>query len=168
MQKPNLRDPLQLLAVGLGSGLAPKAPGTSGSLASLVFFPFLAMLTLPVYLVVVAIASIIGIKFCAHAAEALGVHDDGRIVWDEFCGQWLALAPLVPIVHWRGVDLLWVLAGFVLFRVLDIIKPWPISWLDKKVHGGLGIMIDDIVAGALAAAILWFVQIGFVRGFFLS
>ncbi len=154
MNKPDLRDPLQLLAFGFGSGLAPKAPGTFGSLAALVFFPLLALLTLPAYLAVVAVATVVGVKICGHAAEALAVHDDGRIVWDEFAGQWLALAPLVPVLQWNLQGALWLLAGFVLFRIFDIAKPWPISYLDRELQGGLGIMLDDIVAGLLAAAVL--------------
>lgn len=154
MNKPDLRDPLQLLAFGFGSGLAPKAPGTWGSLAALVLFPLLALLTLPAYLGIVALASLAGIVICDHAAKALAVHDDGRIVWDEFAGQWLALVPLVPVLTWGFTDLLWLLTGFGLFRLFDIAKPWPISYLDEKVHGGLGIMLDDLLAGLFAALAL--------------
>lgn len=154
MNKPDLRDPLQLLAFGFGSGLAPKAPGTWGSLAALLLFPLLALLTLPAYLGIVALAALAGIVICDHAAKALAVHDDGRIVWDEFAGQWLALAPLVPVLAWGVTDLLWLLTGFGLFRLFDIAKPWPISYLDEKVHGGLGIMLDDLLAGLFAALAL--------------
>lgn len=154
MNKPDLRDPLQLLAFGFGSGLAPKAPGTFGSLAALVFFPFLAWLVLPAYVAIIVVAALAGILICGHAADALGVHDDGRIVWDEFVGQWIALLPLVPVLHWDVVTALWLLAGFGLFRLFDIAKPWPIGYLDRKVHGGLGIMADDLVAGVLAALVL--------------
>lgn len=155
MNKPDLRDPLQLLAFGFGSGLAPKAPGTFGSLAALACFPLLALLALPAFLGVVLVAALAGIVICDHAAKALAVHDDGRIVWDEFAGQWLALTPLVPTLAWGLTDLLWLLAGFVLFRIFDIIKPWPISHLDAKVHGGLGIMLDDLVAGVFAGLVLF-------------
>lgn len=154
MNKPDLRDPLQLLAFGFGSGLAPKAPGTWGSLAALALFPLLALLTLPAYLGIVALASLAGIVICDHAARALAVHDDGRIVWDEFAGQWLALTPLAPVLAWGFTDLLWLLTGFGLFRLFDIAKPWPISYLDEKVHGGLGIMLDDLLAGLFAALAL--------------
>lgn len=161
MNKPDLRDPLQLLAFGFGSGLAPKAPGTFGSLAALACFPLLALLTLPAFLGVVAIAALAGIVICDHAAKALAVHDDGRIVWDEFAGQWLALTPLVPTLAWGPTDLLWLLAGFGLFRIFDIIKPWPISHLDEKVHGGLGIMLDDLVAGVFAGLVLFALRLAF-------
>ena len=155
MNNPDLRDPLQLLAFGFGSGLAPKAPGTWGSLLALLLFPLPALLSLPTYLGIVLLASLAGIVICDHAAKALQVHDDGRIVWDEFAGQWLALTPLVPVLTWNGTSLLWLLAGFGLFRLFDVAKPWPIGYLDRKVHGGLGIMLDDLVAGVLAGAVLY-------------
>jgi phosphatidylglycerophosphatase A len=155
MNKPDLRDPLQLLAFGFGSGLAPKAPGTFGSLVAVLLFPLLALLTLPAYLGIVLLATLAGIVICDHAANALQVHDDGRIVWDEFAGQWLALTPLVPVLAWDMSSLLWLLTGFGLFRLFDIAKPWPIGYLDRKVHGGLGIMVDDVVAGVLAGAALY-------------
>lgn len=155
MNRPNLRDPLQLLAFGFGSGLAPKAPGTAGSALAVLLFPLLALLTLPAYLAVVGLASLAGIVICDHAAKALQVHDDGRIVWDEFAGQWLTLTPLVPVLAWDTSSLLWLLAGFALFRLFDVAKPWPIGYLDRKVHGGLGIMLDDLVAGLLAATVLY-------------
>lgn len=82
------------------------------------------------------------------------MHDDGRIVWDEFAGQWLTLLPLVPLIEWNLAALLWLAVGFALFRLFDIAKPWPIGYLDKKVHGGVGIMLDDMVAGVFAAAVL--------------
>ena len=161
MNKPDLRDPLQLLAFGLGSGLVPKAPGTFGSLAALAFFPLLALLSLPAFLGVVLVAALAGIVICDHAAKALDVHDDGRIVWDEFAGQWLALTPLVPTLVWGVTELLWLLTGFGLFRLFDIIKPWPISHLDEKVHGGLGIMLDDLVAGVFAGLVLFALRLAF-------
>lgn len=161
MNKPDLRDPLQLLAFGFGSGLAPKAPGTFGSLLAVVLFPLLALLSLPAYLGIVLLASLAGIVICDHAAKALQVHDDGRIVWDEFAGQWLALTPLVPVLAWNAASLLWLLTGFALFRLFDVAKPWPIGYLDRKVHGGLGIMLDDLVAGVLAGAVLYGLRLMF-------
>jgi len=160
MNKPDLRDPLQWLAFGFGSGLAPKAPGTFGSLTALLLFPLLALMPLPAYLVFVTAAAVFGITICAHAADALAVHDDGRIVWDEFAGQWIALTPMVlaPAWYqdWRSG--LWLVGGFALFRLLDIAKPWPIGYLDRKLDGGLGIMLDDVVAGVLTAVVLWFLR----------
>ena len=158
MSKPDLRDPVQLLAFGFGSGLAPKAPGTFGSLAALLLFPALALLTPAAYGAVLLVAALGGIAVCGHAATALGVHDDGRIVWDEFAGQWLALFPLVPVLHWDAAAVLRLLAGFALFRLFDVVKPWPIGYLDRKVHGGFGIMLDDIIAGVFAAVVLVLLQ----------
>ncbi len=155
MNSPRLSDPLQLLAFGFGSGLLPKAPGTWGSLTALAFFPLLAMLPFWAYVLAVVLAALAGIAICAHAAKALDVHDDGRIVWDEFVGQWIALLPLAPLLTLDAPGVLWVLLGFGLFRLFDVWKPWPISWLDRHVHGGLGIMVDDLVAGLFAAAVLW-------------
>lgn len=160
MNKPDLRDPLQLLAFGFGSGLAPKAPGTFGSLLALALFPLLALMPLTAYLVLLAASVLFGIGICAHAANALGVHDDGRIVWDEFAGQWITLLPLLLVPGWQldVTGVLWLVAGFALFRLLDIAKPWPIAYLDKNVHGGLGIMLDDVAAGALAGLALWWLR----------
>ena len=143
-----LRSPTLLLAFGFGSGLSPKAPGTMGTLAAIPLWWLLAQLPLTSYLIVVLIAAVVGITICGRAADQMGVHDHGGIVWDEFVGFWIAMAAL-PIT-WQSVIL-----GFVLFRLFDILKPWPISWLDKKVSGGFGIMIDDVIAGLAAAAVIY-------------
>ena len=148
-----LRSPTLLLAFGFGSGLSPKAPGTMGTLAAIPLWWLLAQLPLTSYLIVVLLAAVVGITICGRAAEQMGVHDHGGIVWDEFVGFWIAMAAL-PIT-WQSVVL-----GFELFRLFDILKPWPISWLDKKVSGGFGIMIDDVIAGFAAAAVIYF--LGFV------
>lgn len=150
--KPSLLNPVHLLAFGFGSGLMPRAPGTFGTLAALPFVPLL--ISLPQwYLPVLAVSFVIGIYLCGRTARDLGVHDHGGIVWDEFVGLWVTIAPiiagLVP-ANWISVAL-----SFVLFRAFDILKPWPVSWLDRRVHGGLGIMIDDVVAGVYAAIVLW-------------
>ena len=145
--KQLLRSPTLMLAFGFGSGLSPKAPGTMGTLAAIPLWWLLAQLPLASYLMVVLVSAIVGIYICGAAAKTLGVHDHGGIVWDEFVGFWIAMAALP--VTWTSVIL-----GFVLFRLFDILKPWPISWLDKKVSGGFGIMIDDVIAGLAAAAII--------------
>ncbi|MDM7858859.1 phosphatidylglycerophosphatase A family protein [Thiopseudomonas acetoxidans] len=141
------------LAFGFGTGLARKAPGTWGTLAGLVFVPFLQWLALPVALAIIAVATLFGVWLCGKVADDLGVHDHGGIVWDEIVGIWLTLI-LLP-AHW-----IWWLAGFVVFRLFDILKPWPISVLDRKVNGGLGIMLDDLLAAVFAAFVLlcaqWF------------
>lgn len=143
-----LRSPTLLLAFGFGSGLSPKAPGTVGTVAAIPLWWLLAQLPLQSYLLIVALAAIVGIVICGRAAEKLGVHDHGGIVWDEFVGFWIAMAALPAT--WNSL-----LFGFVLFRLFDIFKPWPISWLDKKVSGGFGIMIDDVIAGLAAAAVIY-------------
>jgi len=136
-----------LLAFGLGSGLSRIVPGTLGTLAAVPFYLLLIELPLEIYLVVVALSTFAGVYICGYAAKKLGVHDHGGIVWDEFVGFWITM---IAVPHsWQ-----WVVAGFVLFRIFDMVKPWPISWLDKHVHGGLGIMLDDVVAGMLALACL--------------
>lgn len=135
------------LAFGLGSGLSRIIPGTLGTLAAVPFYLAMAKLPLLGYLAIVLIATLVGVYLCAYATKKLGVHDHGGIVWDEFVGFWIAMIALPAT--WQ-----WIVAGFVLFRIFDMWKPWPISWLDKHVHGGVGIMLDDIVAGFMALACL--------------
>ncbi|MFQ3229726.1 phosphatidylglycerophosphatase A [Reinekea sp.] len=138
---------VHFLAFGFGSGAAPKAPGTFGTLMAIPLYLLLAQLPLWAYVVALVVSFAVGIYLCEQASKDMGVHDHGGIVWDEFVGFWIAMTAL-PF-HWA-----WILAGFVLFRIFDILKPWPISWLDKRVHGGLGIMIDDVLAGLFALIIL--------------
>jgi len=138
-----LSDPIQFLALGFGSGLAPKAPGTFGTLAAIPLFLLLAPLTANVYLFIVVIMSFIGIYLCGYTAKAAGVHDHPAIVWDEIVGFLITMF-LIP-VSWQSI-----LVGFILFRVFDILKPWPISYVDKHVAGGFGIMVDDVLAGLAA------------------
>jgi phosphatidylglycerophosphatase A len=155
MAKPDPRNPIHLLAAGFGSGLAPRAPGTFGSIAALLpWWPLHLLAPLNYWLAVLA-AFGIGVFACGKTARDMRTHDHGAIVWDEFVGMWIALSPLLT----AGLDpqRLWlaVLTGFLLFRLFDIWKPWPISWCDRNVHGGFGIMIDDALAGALAGLVLW-------------
>lgn len=138
------RDPLLLLAFGFGSGLAPRAPGTAGSLVALLLFPVLALLPPAGYGLVVAVALVAGVPLCARAT---GARDHPGIVWDEFVGLWIALAGC-PL-QWQ-----WLLAGFAWFRLFDIWKPWPIRWADRHIHGGFGIMLDDVLAGVAAWLVL--------------
>ena len=145
--QPNWLNPVHLVALGFGSGAAPKAPGTCGTLVAVILYWPLSQLNLNHYLLVVLVTCVVGIYLCGKTAEDLGVHDHGSIVWDEFVGFWITM--IAAPVGW-----VWVLIGFVLFRFFDIIKPWPINWIDKKLTGGLGIMLDDVVAGAMAALVL--------------
>jgi phosphatidylglycerophosphatase A len=142
-----LRHPVDFLALGFGSGLLPRAPGTAGTVAAIPLYLVMQSLALQVYVPLVALLFLLGIPICAHTAKRLGVHDHPGIVWDEIVG-YLVTMTFAP-TGW-----LWVLAGFVLFRFFDVLKPWPISWLDKKVAGGFGIMVDDLLAGIAAAAVL--------------
>ncbi|HKL52871.1 MAG TPA: phosphatidylglycerophosphatase A [Wenzhouxiangellaceae bacterium] len=139
--------PSGFLAFGLGAGLSPKAPGTAGTLAGMLLGLPLAGLPVWAGLLFVAIAFLVGIPVCDRVSKRLGVHDHGGIVWDEFVGIWLLLV-LVPF-HWT-----WWLAAFLAFRFFDVAKPWPIGWLDRRVHGGFGIMLDDLIAALYAAAVL--------------
>jgi phosphatidylglycerophosphatase A len=141
------RNPVHFLAFGLGSGCAPKAPGTFGTLAAVPLYLLLAQLPLHPYIAVVLVAFVAGIWICGKTSRDIGVHDPGGIVWDEFVGFWITMILAPP--GWQ-----WLLAGFILFRVFDILKPFPIGLLDKRVKGGLGIMLDDVLAGVYACGCL--------------
>ena len=145
--EPNWFNPIHLLAFGFGSGAAPKAPGTWGTLAAVLIYWPLSQLSPEHYLLMLLVTSVMGIYICGQTAKDLGVHDHGSIVWDEFVGFWITM--FAAPVGW-----VWVVVGFVLFRFFDIIKPWPISWIDKKITGGFGIMLDDVIAGVMAAVVL--------------
>ncbi len=156
LERISLSNIWHLLATGFGSGLSPIIPGTMGTLASVPLYLLLVQAPVPVYFLVVVIACILGVKICQVTSDDMGVHDHGSIVWDEFAGFWITMS-IVPILNLPVTEWKWVVTGFVLFRFFDMVKPWPIGWLDKRVHGGLGIMIDDIVAGLMAGIALYFV-----------
>lgn len=143
-----LSDPRQLIALGFGAGLVPRAPGTAGTLLALPLAALLGQLPLWGYLGCVAAAFLVGCWLCDATARAIGVHDHPSIVWDEFVGLSITLAGV-------AVTPLNLLAAFVLFRLFDILKPWPIRTLDRRLSGGFGIMLDDAVAGVFAGAILY-------------
>ncbi|WP_037991706.1 phosphatidylglycerophosphatase A [Teredinibacter turnerae] len=138
-----LREPRMLLAFGFGSGLSPVVPGTMGTLVGLPAIWLLALLPLPIALIVIALAAILGVYLCEYSSRQLGVHDHKGIVWDEFVGVWITFLA-VPLT-WPAV-----VAGFVIFRFFDMVKPWPICVADRKIHGGFGIMFDDLLAGLAA------------------
>jgi phosphatidylglycerophosphatase A len=142
-----LANPIHLLAFGFGSGLLPMAPGTWGTLVAIPLYLVLQPLPLAVYLAVVALSALVGIWICHVAAKNLGVHDHPGIVWDEIVGYLVTMTAL-PASWW------WPLIGFVLFRLFDILKPWPIRLVDRDVGGGLGIMLDDILAGVMALVVM--------------
>jgi len=137
------RNPWHFAAFGFGSGAAPFAPGTFGTLAAVLLYLPLQHLHWFSYLLLVVVAFVVGVVICERTSKDIGVHDHGGIVWDEFVGYWLTM--LFAPAGW-----VWVVVGFVLFRFFDIVKPRPIGWLDKQVKGGMGIMIDDVVAGIYA------------------
>lgn len=150
-----IKSPALMLGFGFGSGLAPKAPGTFGTLlGTLLFIPI--MLWNPLFawgLFIIALLA--GSWICGRAAELSGEHDHGGIVWDEFVGVWLVLL-LLPVSAWQGDhQAWWWLAAFVLFRLFDIVKPWPIGWVDRRVSGGFGIMLDDLLAAVFALMGIW-------------
>ncbi|EXA96859.1 phosphatidylglycerophosphatase A [Acinetobacter sp. 1295259] len=134
--------------VGFGSGLAPKAPGTFGSAFALLFIPIWLSLGFNLSLIAILIMSLVGIYICGQTAKVIDVHDDGRIVWDEFAGQSITF---LPLLYLQQMNWMWVIGGFILFRIFDVWKPWPIRVIDRQVHGGFGIMLDDIIAGVWAA-----------------
>ncbi|MDP5292595.1 phosphatidylglycerophosphatase A [Oceanimonas sp. CHS3-5] len=152
MRKPELAalklsNPLHLLALGFGSGLSPIMPGTMGTLAAIPFYLLMVNLPLWLYVALLVIGFVAGIKICNAATTAIGRHDHGAIVWDEFIG--FGVTMLAAPAGWK-----WIAIGFVLFRFFDMVKPWPISWFDRRVHGGFGIMLDDLIAGLFALACL--------------
>ena len=132
-----------MLSLGFGAGLAPRAPGTLGTLVAILPYWFLAQLPLPLYLAMVALGFVAGVYLCDYTSRALGVHDHSGIVWDEFVGYWVTMIAVPPA--WQ-----WILLGFVLFRVFDIVKPWPVKIADQKLKGGFGVMLDDLLAGVYA------------------
>jgi phosphatidylglycerophosphatase A len=145
-----------LLATGFGSGLAPVAPGTVGSALALPIWWFaLADLPAPTQLAVVGAITLVAIWIVDRACHAANVGDASAFVLDEFVGQWVALlaAPksLIALVF-----------AFVLFRAFDIGKPWPVSWADRTLRGGLGVVLDDVIAGVLAALVLQ-LSVGLIR-----
>ncbi len=142
-----LGTPEGFLAFGFGSGLLTRAPGTIGTLVAVPFALLLIQLDGVTLFWILLAAFFFGIWICNRVTAKLGVEDYGGIVWDEMVGYWLAVA-WVP-THWA-----WLLAGFVLFRFFDIIKPWPISAIEARFQGGFGIMVDDVAAGLYAAILL--------------
>ena len=143
--------PVHFIAMGFGAGLMPVAPGTFGTLIAVPLYLLLSELIWWQYALSVLLCLVLGIWVCQRTATALGVHDHQSIVWDEVVGYLVTM--LAAPKHW-----VWILIGFGLFRLFDIIKPWPIRWLDQHVHGGLGIMLDDVAAGLLAALLISLVQ----------
>lgn len=142
-----LRSPTHFLAFGFGSGLSPIAPGTFGTLVAVPLFLVMQPLPLPWYLLITLAVVVFGIWLCGASAKKLGIHDAPGIVWDEIAGYLITM--IAAPQGWT-----WIILGFILFRIFDIWKPWPIRLADNQVGGGWGIMLDDVIAGIFAAIIL--------------
>lgn len=149
-QRPKLNTWDTIIATWFGAGYLPKAPGTWGSLAAL---PFAWIIHDYTGLIGVLIAAVllfpVGVIASARFADRIGNSDPGVVVVDEIVGQWFALLPMLTF-GWVGY-----ICAFAAFRLFDILKPWPVGYLDRKLKGGLGIMTDDAAAGLLAAVFLW-------------
>lgn len=142
------KSPACFFGLGFGAGLAPIAPGTIGSLVAIPLLISISTWTSLFYVVFVLAVILVGIKICERAASDIGEHDHSGIVWDEIAGMLITFL-FVPIC------ITTLIIGFILFRIFDILKPWPIAQIDKNMKGGLGIMADDIVAGLMSAISLW-------------
>ena len=150
------------LGIGLGSGLPKRAAGTWGTVGGLVVaIPMLA-LGFWGFLAVTVVGALVGSYICGKTSDLMGVHDDPHIVWDEWVGMWVSLLPILwlhfyddALLQGHQLSLLLLyFAAFVAFRFFDILKPFPIKWVDKNVSGGFGILIDDILAGLMAGVVL--------------
>ncbi len=165
------------LGLGLGSGLPRRAPGTWGTVGGLIVgLPLMSLGFVP-FLIITLLSCIVGVWICGRTSDLMGGHDNPHIVWDEWAGMWITLLPLSYIglsveslfqSYQRGLNIAVFILAFILFRFFDIIKPPPIGWADKKVAGGLGIMLDDIIAGVMAAAVWTILVYTFVRYFTLD
>lgn len=151
-KRVSLLNPIHFLGLGFGSGLIPLMPGTMGSLAAIPLLLLLSITSNTVFLIVALVSVFIGIVICDKTAKALGVHDHGSIVWDEIAGMLITFL-FIPLTAMN------IILGFILFRIFDIWKPWPIGFIDKHVHGGFGIMLDDVVAALMACGCLHLINI---------
>ncbi|AMA64825.1 Phosphatidylglycerophosphatase A [Candidatus Arsenophonus lipoptenae] len=144
-----LSNPYHLLATGFGSGLSPVIPGTIGSLAAIPCWLFMhKIFSVLACWFIILFGFIIGIIVCQRTSNDIKIYDHKSIVWDEFIGMWITLM-YIPLSNWK-----WLLISFLLFRFFDILKPWPIIWFDRKIHKGIGIMLDDIIASIFAIIIM--------------
>lgn len=140
-----LTNPIHLLAVGLGSGMSPIMPGTMGSAMAIPLWLLFDGLQPYLYWVLIVVAFIFGCFLCQKTSDDTHTHDSGHIVWDEFVGMWITLF-FIP-----QISVLWIAIAFFAFRVFDMAKPWPIRWFDKRVPGGFGIMVDDVIAAIFSS-----------------
>ncbi|WMY94955.1 MAG: phosphatidylglycerophosphatase A [Arsenophonus sp.] len=145
--------PLYLFGMGFGSGLSPIAPGTTGSLVAIPFWLLMYWL-LPIWwcFFIIVFCFFIGITICQKISDDIKVYDHSSIVLDEFIGMWLTLMSI------NTINIYWVLMAFIIFRFFDILKPWPIIWFHKKILGGFGIMLDDVIAAFFSVITLLSIQ----------
>lgn len=139
---------MHFIAFGLGTGASPYAPGTFGTLLGIPLVYLLAHWSIWIYLGVTGLVIVLGTWVCERTSRDIGVHDHSGIVIDEVAG-YLVTMIMVPVNLWT------LAAAFVIFRLFDILKPWPINWLDRRVQGGLGIMLDDLLAGLYGLIVMW-------------
>ncbi|MBI0095938.1 MULTISPECIES: phosphatidylglycerophosphatase A [Gilliamella] len=144
-----LTNPIHLLAVGLGSGMSPIMPGTMGSAMAIPLWLLFNGLQPYLYWVLIVVAFIFGCFLCQKTSDDTHTHDSGHIVWDEFVGMWITLF-FIP-----QISVLWIAMAFFAFRVFDMAKPWPIRWFDKRVPGGFGIMVDDVIAAIFSSVTVY-------------
>jgi phosphatidylglycerophosphatase A len=149
-----LTDPILFLAFGFGSGLVKKAPGTMGTIAAIPVYLLLAQFNFWLFSLITLFITFTGIWICDIAAKKLQVHDFGGIVWDEIAGYLITMWFTVAFIPYSSTA---IITGFILFRLFDIVKPQPIKWIDAQVQGGLGIMLDDVIAGIFAGIGLLFI-----------
>ena len=149
-----IKRPACFLGLGFGSGLAPKAPGTFGTLAAVPIYLLLQNIPLISYISIIVIAFIAGIWICQQSADWLQKDDPSAVVWDEIVGFLITM--IAAPEGWQ-----WIVLGFIFFRFFDILKPWPINLADKAIHGGLGIMVDDVIAGIFALVCVQWVYLVF-------
>ena len=139
--------PVHFIAFGFGAGLSPVAPGTMGTVVAVLLYLLLQGLSSFAYWLITGFLLLSGFWICHYTSRALGAHDHNGIVWDEIVG-YLVTMGIAP----RGWE--WMMTGFLLFRFFDVVKPWPVSWVDRSIGGGLGIMLDDVVAGLYSLVVI--------------
>lgn len=139
--------PSHFIAFGFGSGALPFAPGTFGTLVAIPFYLILSRFNLTIYFIALAIITFLSIQLCERVSKDIQVNDHQGMCLDEIVGFLFAMIA-VPS------HFLLILTGFLLFRLFDIWKPWPIRWVDQHIHGGLGMILDDVLAGILSCVIL--------------
>ena len=148
-----LTNPIHLLAVGLGAGMSPIMPGTMGSVMAIPLWLLFNGLQPYLYWVLIVVAFIFGCFLCQKTSDDTHTHDSGHIVWDEFVGMWITLF-FIP-----QISVLWIAMAFFAFRVFDMAKPWPIRWFDKRVPGGFGIMVDDVIAAIFSSVTVYVIAL---------